>query len=319
MENAILENKFHKVLIDDIEQETEPWLVEGLICPWLTLLSGQPKHGKTILAGHIATALINNEPILGKQVKSGEHLIGWMGYDGGWRDEIVTRLKPKAKNRIATYAPIRNIDENLWRDFAICLKDDGVTLFILDHLYGMAGTLGLNDANNCAIIASLLRPIYEEFKIPVLVLAQAGKGEYSNGRAAHSVALEGDARCLLRLYEKRSFGHRKLDIASNANGEERMAIRLTPELVEIKETKEKETREVIGRKSIDVAKDLLSNPSVKDDLNSWAGAGRALHKLGHSSSPTAGRTMAYRLREQRFLKEEGGRIVRGDSLLSIVA
>jgi hypothetical protein len=90
-------------------------------------------------------------------------------------------------------------------------------------------------------------------------------------------------------------------------------------LVEIKETKEKESREVIGRKSIDVAKDLLSNPSVKDDLDSWAGAGRALHKLGHSSSPTAGRTMAYRLREQRFLKEEGGRIVRGDSLLSIVA
>jgi len=71
-------------MIDDIRQETEPWLIEGMVCPWLTLLSGQPKHGKTILAGHIATALINNEPLLGKQIKSAEHFIGWMGFDGGW-------------------------------------------------------------------------------------------------------------------------------------------------------------------------------------------------------------------------------------------
>ena len=306
-------------MIDDIRQETEPWLIEGMVCPWLTLLSGQPKHGKTILAGHIATALINNEPLLGRKVKPGEHLIGWMGYDGGWRNEIAARLQSQAKNRIATYAPMRNIDENLWRDFAISLREDGVTLFILDHLYGMAGTLGLNDANNFAILANLLRPIYEEFKIPVLVLAQAGKGEYSNGRAAHSVALEGEARCLLRLYEKRSHGHRKLDISSNANGEERLAIRLSPEVIELKEAKERETREVFGRTSIDVAKNLLSNLSVRDDLKSWAGAGRALYKLGLSSSPNAGRSMAYRLRDQELLKLEAGRIVKGDSLLSLVA
>jgi len=306
-------------MIDDIKQETEPWLIEGMVCPWLTLLSGQPKHGKTILAGHIATALINNEPLLGKQVKSGEHFIGWMGYDGGWRDELVARLKPRARNRIATYPPIRKLDEDSWRECAVTLNNDGVTLFILDHLYGMAGTLGLNDANNFAILANLLRPIYEEFKIPVLVLAQAGKGEYSNGRAAHSVALEGEARCLLRLYEKRSHGHRKLDISSNANGEERLAIRLSPEVIELKETKERETREVVGRTSVDIAKSLLSTQSVRDDLKSWAGAGRALHKLGYSTSPNAGRSMAYRLRDQELLKLEAGRIIKGDSLLSLVA
>ena len=101
-------------MIDDIEQEIEPWLIEGMICPWLTLLSGQPKHGKTILAGHIAIALINNQPLLGKSVKPGEHHIGWMGYDGGWKTELVDRLKPKANNKIEVYAPIRSIDETLW-------------------------------------------------------------------------------------------------------------------------------------------------------------------------------------------------------------
>ena len=125
-----MENKFHKVMIDDIEQETEPWLIDGMVCPWLTLLSGQPKHGKTILAGHIATALINNQPLLGKAVKPGDHQIAWMGYDGGWRDEIVSRFKYRANNKIATYAPIRTIDENLWREFAHTLKEDGTTLLI---------------------------------------------------------------------------------------------------------------------------------------------------------------------------------------------
>ncbi len=306
-------------MIDDIEQETEPWLVEGMVCPWLTLLSGQPKHGKTILAGHIATALINGEPLLGKQVKSGQHKIAWMGYDGGWRNEINSRLKSRANNQIATYAPIRTIDELLWREFASALKEDDTTLFVLDHLYGMAGTIGLNDANNFAILANLLRPIYEEFKIPVLVLAQAGKGEFSNGRAAHSVALEGEARSLLRLYEKRPHGYRKLDISSNTNGEERLTIRLTPEVIEFRENKEKPPREVKGRETIEIAKKLLLEPAVQEELTSWAGAGRALAIMEYSKNESAGRSMAIRMREQRLLKLENGRIVRGDSLLSLAS
>lgn len=304
-------------MIDDIEQEIEPWLIEGMICPWLTLLSGQPKHGKTILAGHIAIALINNQPLLGKSVKPGEHHIGWMGYDGGWKTELVDRLKPKANNKIEVYAPIRGIDETLWRELAIALKESGTTLFILDHLYGMAGTIGLNDANNFAILANLLRPIYEEFEIPVLVLAQAGKGEFSHGRAAHSVALEGEARCLLRLYEKRPHGYRKLDISSNTNGEERLAIRLTPEQVEIKESKENAPREVTGRDSIETVKKLLENTQHSGDMTTWSDVGRRLTSLGYTANPNAGRSMSTRLRQQGLLKKDSGRIVKGDSLLSM--
>ena len=87
----------------------------------------------------------------------------------------------------------------------------------------------------------------------------------------------------------------------------------------MKETKEKAPREVVGRETIEVAKNLLSNQSVKEELNSWSGAGRALAKLGLSRNPSAGRSMAIRLREQGFLKEEAGKIVKGDSLLSMSA
>jgi hypothetical protein len=304
-------------MIDDIEPETEKWLIEGMVCPWLTILSGQPKHGKTIMAGHIALSLINNEPLLGKEVRPGTHRIGWMGYDGGWREELQSRLKAKAKNQIVTISPIRNLDENLWLTLGFELHKRGVTLFVLDHLYGMAGTLGLNDANNCAILENLLRPIYEQFKIPVLVLAQAGKNEFAKGRLAHSVALEGEARCLLRLYEKRAGGHRKLDISSNANGEEKLSIRLTPDRVEFKESKEKVIREVTGRDSFEPVKKLLESTKQFGEISSWADAGRRLTSLGYSTNDNAGRSMANRYREQGLIKKDAGRIVKGDSFLSL--
>jgi hypothetical protein len=242
-----------------------------------------------------------------------------MGYDGGWKEEIGSRLKSRANDRITLYSPLRTIDETVWRNLAVDLKENGTTLFILDHLYGMAGTLGLNDANNFAILANLLRPIYEDFKIPVLVLAQAGKGEFSNGRAAHSVALEGEARCLLRLYEKRSHGYRKLDISSNTNGEERLAIRLTPELIEIKEAKEKAPREVTGRDSIETVKKLLENSKQYGEMTTWSEVGRVLTSLGYSKNPNAGRSMTSRFRDQGLLKKDAGRIVKGDSLLSMTS
>jgi len=304
-------------MIDDIKPETEQWLIEGMVCPWLTILSGQPKHGKTIMAGHIALSLINNEPLLGKKVRPGTHKIGWMGYDGGWREELQSRLKARANNQIVTVSPIRNLDENLWLTLGFELHQQGVTLFVLDHLYGMAGTLGLNDANNCAILENLLRPIYEQFKIPILVLAQAGKNEFAKGRLAHSVALEADARCLLRLYEKRAGGYRKLDISSNANGEEKLSLRLTPDRVEFRESKEKVTREVTGRDSFEPVKKLLESTKLFGEMNSWADAGRRLTSLGYSTNDNAGRSMANRYREQGLIKKDAGRIVKGDSFLSL--
>lgn len=303
-----------KCRINDLPAETEPWLIEDVVCPWLTLLSGQPKHGKSLLAGHIANSVINGVPMLGKNIRSGIHSVGWMGYDGGWKQEIQSRWSAQVKNQIVLYDPIRSQASEAWTELGNSLREDGASLFILDHLYGMAGTLGLNDANQFAILANLLRPIYEEFKIPVLVLAQAGKGEFSRGRAAHSVALEGEARCLLKLFEKRKNGSRRLEITSNTHGEEEIKITLTPSEVTRREEKSTTQKEVVERLSPDQTRHLLSrgNPN---EMISWSGAGRELHRLGLSINPEAGRSLANRLRRQGLLKKESGRIVAGDSLL----
>jgi hypothetical protein len=300
--------------INEYVDEHQDWLIEGILCPWLTLLSGQPKHGKSILAGHIAISLIQQTPLIGRNVSEGNHLVAWLGYDAGWKQEVISRWGEASNGQIILCDSIRSLEESQWLELAQRLKDVGVTLLVIDHLYGMAGALGLNDAEQVAVITNLLRPIYEDFGIAVLLLAQAGKGPFSNGRAAHSVAIEGEARTLIRISDKKKDGARKIDLISNTSGEESICVRLTPEVIEIKESKKSSNDEKTERESPDIVRDFLAKANKKE-LTSWSGAGREIHRLGFSASETAGRSMSTRWRKQGLLKMEAGLVVPGDSLL----
>ena len=302
--------------IDEYVDEQQGWLIEGILCPWLTLLSGQPKHGKSILAGHIAISLIQQAPLLGRNVSVGNHVVAWLGYDAGWKQEVTSRWCEASNGKIIFCDSLRSLDESLWRQLANSLKEEGVTLLIIDHLYGMAGALGLNDAEQVAVITNLLRPFYEDYGIAVLLLAQAGKGQFSNGRAAHSVAIEGEARALIRISDKRRNGARKIELISNTSGEETIPVKLTPEVIEITQAKSSGKEEKSQRVSPDVVREFLlkANPSA---MTTWTGVGREIHRLGLSLNKSAGRTMSTRWREQGLIKMDSGVVVAGDSLISI--
>jgi hypothetical protein len=300
--------------IDEFVDEQQDWLIEGVLCPWLTVLSGQPKHGKSLLAGHIAISLIQETPLLGRRISGTHHKVAWLGYDGGWKQEVRERWLEKSWNRIIFCESLRSLDSNLWSQLAIRLKQEGVTLLIIDHLYGLAGALGLNDAEHVAIIANLLRPFYEEFGIAVLLLTQAGKGQFSNGRAANSVAIEGEARALIRISDKKKNGARKIDLISNTSGEDSFAVKLTPEVIELKQGKEVTNQEKTQRESPDAVRNFLSRANPLE-MTTWSGVGREIHRLGLSSNSSAGRSMSSRWREQGLIKKESGVVVAGDSLL----
>ena len=70
---------------------------------------------------------------------------------------------------------------------------------------------------------------------------------------------------------------------------------------------------------LNINKMLLENSKQYGDMTTWSEVGRVLTSLGYSSNPNAGRTMTGRFREQGLLKKDAGRIVKGDSLLSITA
>lgn len=300
--------------IDEFVDEQQDWLIEGILCPWLTLLSGQPKHGKSVLAGHIAISLIQQTPLLGRNVSEGNHVVAWLGYDAGWKQEVRSRWGDASKRQIFFCDSLRSLEESLWRQLANSLREKGVTLLIIDHLYGMAGALGLNDADQVAVITNLLRPFYEDYGIAVLLLAQAGKGQFSNGRAAHSVAIEGEARALIRISDKKKGGARKIELISNTSGEETIPVRLTPEVIEITQAKSSEKEEKSQRVSPDVVREFLlkANPAA---MTTWTGVGREIHRLGLSSNKSAGRSMSTRWREQGLIKMDSGVVVAGDSLI----
>jgi hypothetical protein len=237
-----------------------------------------------------------------------------MGYDPGWKTELKQRWSANADHRIFAYDPIRSLNPESWLELANSLVEEKVTLFVIDHLYGMAGVLGLNDAENFAKLSNLIRPIYDEFKIPVLLLTQAGRNEFGRGRAAHSVAIEGEARALVRIYEKRSKGSRKIDLSSNTRGEETLAVTLTNEVLEVRDKKIKSEETNSRRESPDIVRSFLAKANPAEIVN-WSGAGRELSRLGYSKNPNAGREMAKRWRNQNLLKIEEGRIIAGDSLL----
>ena len=64
------------------------WLIPGLICDSITLISGEAKMGKTLFAANMARALINQTEILGRQPKSGEFRVAWMGFDVQWQQPL---------------------------------------------------------------------------------------------------------------------------------------------------------------------------------------------------------------------------------------
>jgi len=302
--------------INEFDEVPEDWLIEGLLSPWLTLLSGQPKHGKSIMAGHMAMSLINQELFLGRQVSGTSHLIAWIGYDAGWKQEVIQRWMSRSQNQIILIDTIRSLDSGVWQELAISLKSNGVTLLVIDHLYGLAGALGLNDAEQVAVITNLLRPIYEEFGIAVLLIAQAGKSQFSNGRAAHSVAIEGEARALIRISDKRKDGSRNLELVSNTSGDETLRIKLTPETIELKQPKSSIEKSTSLRDSPDLVRKFLAKADPVQ-LTSWSGVGRELMRLGFSISNNGGRSMAKRWEEQSLLKFDNGRVVAGESLIPL--
>lgn len=302
--------------INEFVESQEDWLIEGVLSPWLTLLSGQPKHGKSILAGHMAIALIQEKTFLGREVSGTNHLVAWIGYDAGWKQEIIQRWGHCSHNQIILIDTIRSLESGIWLQLANDLKSSGVTLLIIDHLYGLAGALGLNDAEHVAVITNLLRPIYEDFGIAVLLIAQAGKGQFSNGRAAHSVAIEGEARALIRISDKRRDGSRNLELISNTSGDEILRVKLTPEQIEVKQSKSSTDASKSQRESPDAVRKFVLQADPHQ-LTSWSGAGRELMRLGFSSSSNGGRSMAKRWEEQGLLKVLDGRIVAGDSLIPL--
>jgi hypothetical protein len=256
----------------DYEPPEGQWLIPDLVCNSLTVLSGEPKSGKTLFAGHLVQSLILKKEILGKSPIQQASRVGWIGFDANWQFEVQTRLPELPGNGIVFFdAPNGYSSSKGWDWELIAKKCERLklSLIVVDHLYGLSDTLNLDHAWEMANALKKIRIFYKEFNIPTLLIAQAGKG--ANGRAAHSVQLEGEARHLLQLDGKGASGNRKLKILSNLSESQTYKIVLNPDKCEIshnpKTIEIQKPRSRVESNLVDVARSLLTNSSESDRKN----------------------------------------------------
>ena len=218
-------------------QKDDEWLIPGLVCDSLTLISGQPKSGKTSLAAHIVRSLTVKNPILGRTPSNKPLTIGWMGFDAKWDRDMSLRL-PDLENHYYLIQGANYRKKEEWDELGPKLRDQfGINFLVIDHLYGFGAGANLDKQVEIQEALGILENLINNYGITVLLLTQAGRS--GDGRAAHSVASEGFARWLVRI--KGTGKYRTLEMLGNNAPTETLKVVLNPSELSIVEKTQKET------------------------------------------------------------------------------
>lgn len=277
----------------------EPWLIPGFLAGTRTLLSGEPKIGKTMLAGHLISSLIHQSPFLGSQPVEGFHKVAWMGFDASWQAEYL--LKFPFEQDFVFFADTIRFDQSAeWDQLEKLLIDKQCSLLVIDHLYGLAGTLDLNESHEMMKALEPIIRLQENSNVPILLIAHAGKT--GTGRAAHSTVLEAQFRHLLRLTGSTRGSRREIvsmgNLCTSTKYFVEMGLREISTLGssgESENLRKRERTEV----ALKQAKRFLAEAPSEAKRN-FSTAGRWFAEKGESTSAEGGRALAKKLLKQEL-------------------
>jgi hypothetical protein len=278
----------------------EPWLIPGFLIGTRTLLSGEPKIGKTMLAQHLVSSLIQQTPFLGSQPIEGFHNVAWMGFDVSWQAEYKHKF-PFHQDFVYFTESIHFDEEREWGELEELLVQSHCSLLVVDHLYGLAGSLDLDESHEMLRALSPLLLLQERTSIPILLISHAGKS--GTGRAAHSTLLEAQFRHLLRLTGSTRNNRRDIVSMGNLCGSTKYSVEmnlrgvyLRGSSVETESLRIRERTEI----SLNKAKRFLAEAPSEAKKN-FSAAGRWFAESGESDSEEGGRTLARKLVKQELL------------------
>lgn len=282
--------------IEDYPDHTIDWPIEGLLCPYITILSGQPKVGKSTISLHMVISMITGEPFLGRSVNLAKQKVAWMGFDSGWVNELRNNSRNKTDGALLLQNPLSSLALDDWRVLGNNLTRAGIGYLVIDHLYGLGGHLNLNENQEAAKIMNCLQVLVREYQIPILLLAQATKNQQGAGSMAHSNLFKGNARVLLELAGTRRDGKRSLKVSGNEVPSETIQVYLGPMNLDLAQkemgSEKKQQRDFDGN----IRKvDRIIAAAQPGDLENASTAGRLACKIGISVNDEAGRKMVARL------------------------
>jgi hypothetical protein len=300
-------------LASEWDGDSEEWLIPNLVCDSLTLISGEPKSGKSSLACHIVRSLVLKEEILGFKPKEKVFKVAYMGFDFKWQRETKDRLQDIAdKIYFPTSATYKSVDE--WESLAEQMIALGINFLVIDHLYNYSNEADLDRANQVQMVFSPIMRLIETTGASVLLLTQGARGQ--GGRAGHSVAIEGQARWMIRL----SSGTKKKTLTALGNNAESrtFGIKLTPEIIEYSQPKSETSEQNSADGGLpDRARFILKNaPNEVRASATKLGIWLASQNVGISDSKS-GRSAINRLLKADLLARVGpkGPIVIGRNLI----
>lgn len=189
------------------------FLIGDLLTDRITLLAGEPKAGKTLLAVGMVIALLNGEDeFLGLPVhRQLKHVVFGLSDDGAM-EELRERFVGAVDESRITVFPVTNTGAaNYWTDLRDELREQDADLFVLDNILG---SLGDGDDITSSVTATTiirnLRPI-SAAGIPVLAVTHTPKGAVEGSSVASSPiggrAIGGGARGIVALRNSKSGGH----------------------------------------------------------------------------------------------------------------
>ncbi len=301
------------VLASEWIEESEEWLIPNLVCDSLTLISGEPKSGKTSMAGHIVRSLVLKQEILGFKPTEKAIKVAYMGFDFKWKREISERLDDLTSLiYLPDSATYKSTEE--WDSLGDQMIALGINFLVIDHLYNYANEADLDRQNQVQMVFGPIMKLIEKTGAAVLLLTQGARNQ--GGRAAHSVAIEGQARWLLRL----SAGKEKKTLTTMGNNAESRVfkIRLTPKILELIEGKPEIKEHKPADGGLPDRANYIRQNAPDDALQSTTKLGiwLAAQNIGLSTSKS-GRTAVNNLLRAELLARDGikGRIIKGPKLV----
>ncbi|MGY0023999.1 AAA family ATPase [Streptomyces sp. YJ-C3] len=203
----------------------DAFLIGDLLTTRTTVLSGEPKAGKTLLSAGMGIALLNGDStFLGQPVlQKLDHIVFGVTDDGA-PEELKERLHSAVPDDAVTVFPVEDPgDPRYWADIAADLADIRPGLFVLDNIIGaLAPGEDIASPVTAQRIMRSLRPI-SEAGLPTLLVTHTPKGTAEGMSVSSSPiggrAIAAGARGLISLRNSGKHG-RRIQTASNRASED---------------------------------------------------------------------------------------------------